>query len=154
MTFASMAPEPTTPSARELAAGPATRVAITLATAQNAPVANAVRNRAASSNAKLEPARRRLRVQEHETRPVGRLPAAPAEQRGVQDAAELVGAERIEPAVLGERRRGGHRVKHPLDARTDRLRGKPRRRELGWLARARSNRCTRSAKDCVAILRS
>lgn len=54
-TLASMAPEPTTPRARELAAGPATRAATTLATAQNAPVASAVRNRAASSSAKLEP---------------------------------------------------------------------------------------------------
>src|SRR4051794_30650368 len=54
-TLASIAPEPTTPSARDLAAGSALRAATTLATAQNAPVANAVKNRAASSNAKLEP---------------------------------------------------------------------------------------------------
>ncbi|TXS15132.1 cytochrome P450 [Streptomyces sp. wa22] len=40
---------------RELAAGSAARVATTFATAQNAPVASAVRNRAASSSPKLSP---------------------------------------------------------------------------------------------------
>ena len=55
MTFANMAPAPTTPRAREVAAGPVTRAATTLATAQNAPVASAVKKRAASSSAKLEP---------------------------------------------------------------------------------------------------
>ncbi|GGQ27949.1 hypothetical protein GCM10010266_59030 [Streptomyces griseomycini] len=41
--------------ARALAAGPAARVAATLATAQKAPVAIAVRKRAASSGVKPEP---------------------------------------------------------------------------------------------------
>ncbi len=54
-TFANMAPAPTTPRAREVAPGPVTRAATTLATAQNAPVATAVRKRAANSSAKLEP---------------------------------------------------------------------------------------------------
>jgi len=52
-TLASMAPAPTSPRARELAAGPAARAAATLATAQKAPVAIAVRNRAARTRVKL-----------------------------------------------------------------------------------------------------
>jgi hypothetical protein len=48
-----MPPLSTIPRARELAAGPAIRAATTAATAQNAPVANAVRHRAASMIAKL-----------------------------------------------------------------------------------------------------
>ena len=51
------------------------------------------------------------------------LPAL-TEDGGVQGAAELVGAQRVEAAVLGEGRRGGHRVEQPLHARTDGLRGR------------------------------
>jgi hypothetical protein len=50
-----MPPAPTSPRARELAPGPAARVAATDATDQNAPVAQAVTNRATSSNGKLSP---------------------------------------------------------------------------------------------------
>src|SRR3954452_10909230 len=50
-----MAPEPTMPSARELVPGPALRAATTFATAQNAPVASAVRKRAPSRTSKLSP---------------------------------------------------------------------------------------------------
>ena len=54
-TLASIPPAPTSPRARAPAAGPAARVATTDATDQNAPVAQAVTNRADSSSGKLEP---------------------------------------------------------------------------------------------------
>jgi hypothetical protein len=59
----------------------------------------------------------RLRFKEDEAREV-RPVAAAAEQAGIQGAAELVGAEGVEAAALGERRRCRHRVKPPLDAGT------------------------------------
>ena len=42
------------------------------------------------------------------------------EDGGIQSTTESVGCQRVEPAVLGERRGGGHRVEHPLHARPDR----------------------------------
>lgn len=54
MTFASMPPPKTMPSAREEDAGPAAFAPTTAATAQNAPVATAVRKRAPRMSPKLD----------------------------------------------------------------------------------------------------